>query len=97
MAKLDWTRGETILASDLYFRLRDPGIFKSYGEIEELSIYLRTLPIYPIADRPDNFRDHAGVAMKMSNFQSIDPSYTSGGRRGLIQRNRIAKLFGMTL
>ncbi|MAF39731.1 MAG: hypothetical protein CL696_12780 [Chloroflexi bacterium] len=97
MAKLDWTRDETILASDLYFRLRDRGIFKSYVEIEEPSIYLRTLPIYPIADRPDNFRNHPGALMKMSNFQSIDPSYTSGGRRGLIQRNRIAKLFGMTL
>lgn len=89
MAKLDWTRDETILPSDLYFRLRDPGVFKSYGEIEEQSIYLRTLPIYPIADRPDNFRNHAGVAMKMSNFQSIDPSYTSGGRRRLIRGNRI--------
>ena len=89
MEKLNWTRDETILALDLYLRMRESGVSKSKGEIEELSNFLQTLPIHPIYDRPTNFRNRASVSMKMNNFQSLDPAYTVDGRRGFRNRNKI--------
>ena len=74
-----WRRDEIILALDLYSRLEPGQISHSNPEIIELSRLLNRLPIFNI--RPDEvkFRNPNGVALKLSNFLAIDPSYSGKG------------------
>lgn len=70
----DWTRDELVLALDLYFHLAPRIGNEHYSEVIELSQLLNQLPIH--YSRPDatRFRNPRGVAMKLGNFQAIDPS-----------------------
>jgi hypothetical protein len=77
-----WSRDELILALDLYLRVghRGPGD----AEVIELSTVLKG-PIHTVRPDLEKFRDPAGVALKLANFQALDPSYpgagmTNGGR-----------------
>ncbi len=72
-----WSEEELILALDFYVRqgarsASDPGV-------AELSALLNKLPIH--TDRPDaeHFRNANRVALKLANFQALDPNYGGKG------------------
>lgn len=69
-----WERDELILALDLYFR-HYPKLPPSgdHPDVIELSQFLNSLPIFPPEERQSNFRNAAGVYMKLANFRWIDP------------------------
>jgi 5-methylcytosine-specific restriction protein A len=75
-----WTRDELILALDLYFRLGRKHEGPSHPEVMALSKALNTLPIHDNQQRAD-FRNPAGVAMKLANYLAIDPEYPGTGLR----------------
>jgi 5-methylcytosine-specific restriction protein A len=77
----DWTNDELILALDLYLRTRDwIGYGKNTKEVVELSELLRSLPIFDASVRlNDRFRNPSGVALKIHNFESIDPGHPGVG------------------
>ncbi len=59
-----WTKDETILALDLYFRVKDENSTERDSEIGEHLILLTSLGL------PD--RSTASIVMKMGNFASLD-------------------------
>lgn len=64
-----WTRGETILALELYYLL-PPGADKSGNpQIQALAAVIG--------------RTADSVKLKLQNFKSLDPNYTADGRTGL--------------
>lgn len=71
-----WSRDELILALDLYFTMDFPNVAGSppVADVKALSDTLNKLSIH--TERPDaqRFRNLSGVAMKLSNFLSLDPS-----------------------
>jgi 5-methylcytosine-specific restriction protein A len=75
-----WTRNEVILALDLYFQHggRDPG--PEHPDVIELSALLRHMAT---AKALTSYRNPSGVVMKMMNFRSLDPSFTTKGGKGL--------------
>jgi hypothetical protein len=80
--KPKWSRDELILVLDLYLRVghRGPGD----AEVIELSTVLKG-PIHTVRPDLEKFRDPAGVALKLANFQALDPpdpgaGMTNGGR-----------------
>jgi 5-methylcytosine-specific restriction enzyme A len=79
----NWTRDELILALDLYFKtnfVAANASFNSKSEpIRDLSELLNSLPIHDRNDRGTNFRNPAGVYMKLSNFLPFDPGYNGVG------------------
>lgn len=75
----DWTRDELILALDLYFRVSPSSTNKNHPDIIEVSNLLQSLPIHPASSRGTEFRNPAGVYMKLGNFLRFDPSYTGKG------------------
>lgn len=84
----DWAREELILALDLYFRL-EGRISKTSEPVVKLSEELRSLPLFPTRVRAyDRFRNASGVAMKLSNFQSVDPSHEGQGMRHVSNADR---------
>ena len=74
-----WHRNEIALALELYFQLKPGEIHARNPRIIALSETLNKLPIY--ASRPDapKFRNSNGVALKLSNFLAIDPTYHGVG------------------
>jgi len=80
--QLDWTWDEQLLALDLYLRRTTPG--PNDPEVQQLSEYLRSLPIYPVEDRLPEFRNAAGVSRKLGDIHSHRPGYggtpTSGSK-----------------
>lgn len=72
-----WSEEELILALDFYVRLGAKGA--SDPAVAELSSFLNKLPVH--ADRPDaeRFRNPNGVALKLANFQALDPRYGGTG------------------
>lgn len=74
-----WTRDETILALDLYFRC-DRKQPKPWDEnVIELSNFLRQLKLIPESERKDSFRNPDGVSMKIGNLSAFDPESTARG------------------
>ena len=75
-----WVEEELILALDLY--LREGMLNKTHPSVVELSERLNSLTVH--AERSDlaNFRNPAGVAMKLANFAWIDPSHRGGLKHG---------------
>ena len=76
----DWTRGELLLALDLYLREGQCG--RGHPEVIELSKLLNTLPVHSPATRRSDFRNPNGVARKLANFVNFDPSYAGKPTRG---------------
>jgi 5-methylcytosine-specific restriction protein A len=74
-----WDRDELILALALYFKFA-PKLPPStkHPEVVELSRLLNTLPIIPLNQRNEKFRNPSSVYMKLANFRAIDPSAPSG-------------------
>lgn len=84
-----WSRDELILALDLYLRFRNTPLSKKSVEIAELSQTLRRLTLTSGRELTGTFRNPNGVYMKLMNFRSIDPEYTSNGRVGLDSGNEL--------
>lgn len=75
-----WTRDELILLLDVYFRVDMKRVGKLTPEVADLSVVLNDLPIHPQDRRAANFRNPAGVHMKLRNLCRFDPTFD---RRGL--------------
>ena len=75
----NWTRDEVILALDLYMRGGRQQLDSSHPKVLELSRLLNTLPIHPPELREAEFRNAAGVSMKLGNFLAVDPAYEGVG------------------
>jgi len=69
-----WTRDETILALDLYYRMGrrvpNPGDLP----VIQVSRYLNQLPIHDLSVRASNFRNPSGVVLKIANLRAFDKS-----------------------
>lgn len=76
-----WSREETILALDLVLREypRVPG--KESTEVHALSDLIRSLPIHASGSKNPQFRNAAGVYMKLQNLLSLHPDKAE--RKGL--------------
>lgn len=72
-----WTEEERILALDLY--LRDGMAPKNSDAVESLSVELNERAFHPDAGTRANFRNPAGVALKLANFASLDPEHAGKG------------------
>jgi 5-methylcytosine-specific restriction protein A len=77
--RLNWTQDELILALDLYFKAPASHGNDKHPGVIELSELLQDLPIHPIAMRLPNFRNANGVALKLVNFRTLDPSHSGTG------------------
>jgi len=84
-----WTRDELILALDLYLRHRSAPPGKQSREVAELSATLNALSVHLATSRNAVFRNTNGVYMKMMNFRSLDPLYTTEGKVGLTRGNKL--------
>ncbi|WP_380880054.1 HNH endonuclease [Sphingomonas sp. DBB INV C78] len=75
-----WTREQVILALDLYQKHggRDPGA--THPDVLEISALLRQMATEAGLA---TYRNPSGVIMKMMNFRSLDPVFTSRGGKGL--------------
>lgn len=67
------------MALDLYFSSDRGSIDKKNPNIIDLSTRLNKLPLFPERPDEDKFRNPNGVALKLSNFLSIDPNYKRKG------------------
>ncbi len=81
-----WTKWETILALDLYLKRRPQLPSKLDDDIVRLSGILRKYGERKGISVRDNFRNPAGVAMKLGNLRRLDTSL------GLIGLGNGAKL-----
>jgi 5-methylcytosine-specific restriction protein A len=70
----DWTWDEQVLAFDLY--LRHGAIGDEHPLVHELSQLLQDLPIHPPETRMATFRNPNGVARKLGDIHTHQPSYT---------------------
>lgn len=84
-----WSRDELILALELYFALIGSTFGKTDHRILELSTVLAELAASRGIIGQGDFRNANGVHMKLMNFRSFDPEYTSDGRVGLTRGNRL--------
>jgi 5-methylcytosine-specific restriction protein A len=82
-----WTRDELILALDLYFRVGRKHEGPAHPEVVQLSQHLNALPMHGAQQRAD-FRNPAGVAMKLANYLALDPDYPG---TGLQRGNRLER------
>jgi len=77
-----WHRDEIILALDLYFSQDRGPIDVRNAKIISLSQTLNALPLYTYRPDQEKFRNPNGVALKLSNFLAVDPSYQGKGMTG---------------
>lgn len=77
----DWARDELLLALDLYLTHRGQmGFGKTTPQVIELSGLLRGLAIFPeLVRSAPKFRNPDSVAMKIHNFEAIDPTHSGKG------------------
>lgn len=90
LSSAPWTADELILALDLYlstYRTRAPD--SSHKEVHDLSDLLQRLGKALGAQAKETYRNHNGVAMKLSNFSSIDPVRVDKGKSGLKQGGKL--------
>lgn len=92
----DWTLDEHILAFDLYMRRRDKLPSKSSAEVLELSSLLNHMGAITGASRTPNYRNAAGVYMKLMNFRRFDPLVQAQGHSGLSRGNKLEALVWKT-
>ena len=75
----NWTTDEHILALNLYFESDGRLLEPSDEKVIELSNILNSLPIHGQDIRSENFRNPAGVSMKLGNFRRLDPAFEGAG------------------
>lgn len=64
-----WTRDEAILALDVLFSAEGKPLSMDNPAIIELGALLQRLPLIPTHERPDTFRNVAGVSRQLSTLQ----------------------------
>jgi 5-methylcytosine-specific restriction protein A len=74
-----WRREEIVLALDLYIRSGRRVLSDTDAPVIALSHDLNQLPLIPAELRAHNFRNPGGVALKLANLRSFDPTSTSKG------------------
>lgn len=67
----NWTRDETILALNLYFKLEGVVPSPKSDEIRELSNILRSMPYHIQAAKKPLFRNADGVGFKLMNLRQV--------------------------
>jgi 5-methylcytosine-specific restriction protein A len=72
-----WTPEERALALQLY--LRHGMLNKTHPLVAQLSEELNERAFHPEAGTRSDFRNPAGVALKLANFAALDPSYPGAG------------------
>ena len=80
-----WTRDELIVSLDFYLRHAPVIPGKNSQEVSDLSTFLNELQAKLGGSRPEKFRNHNGVYMKLMNFRRLDPGYKG---KGLERGNR---------
>lgn len=73
----NWTREETILALDVYFK-HDGPIYRQHADVMELSTLLRSAGLAKYAAISDSFRNADGVALKLQNLHAAITGNASG-------------------
>ncbi len=73
-----WTRDETILALDLYFRCDGIVPSPSDGRITELSGFLRRMPLHSPDQRRETFRNVASIGFKLQNLRRVATGHGLG-------------------
>ncbi|MFC5480568.1 HNH endonuclease [Massilia suwonensis] len=81
-----WNRDELMLALHLYLHNRKSPPGKTSAKVIELSELLGRMSKH--SKTTDTYRNPTGVSMKLMNFRSLDPLYTSAGKVGLSKRNK---------
>jgi 5-methylcytosine-specific restriction protein A len=84
-----WNREELLLALELYMRNRKSPPSKTSREVESLSKELNQLCARIGSRGSSSFRNPDGVYLKMMNFRSYDPDYTSQGKVGMRHGNKL--------
>lgn len=76
----NWSDDELILVLDAYLGAKSSGKSVSTNECEELSLFLRQLPIFADDLRASpRFRNQSSVMLKILNYCSIDPDVKREG------------------
>jgi 5-methylcytosine-specific restriction protein A len=78
-----WNRDELILALDLYLQNTTTVASKTSPEVSKLSVLLNKMSRLSGQTGDDRYRNENGVYMKMMNFRSLDPEFTSQGKVGM--------------
>lgn len=81
-----WSRDELMLALHLYLHHRQTPPGKNSAKVKGLSELLGTMS--NLSHHEINYRNAAGVYMKLMNFRGIDPLFTLAGKRGLNQGSK---------
>jgi len=74
-----WTREEMILVLNLYFKLEGESISSKHPEVIELSNIIKRLDLHPKRSKVDKFRNPNAIALRLSNYKSVDPMYSGTG------------------
>ena len=87
-----WNRDELILALDLYLQNPASVAAKTSSEVIRLSALLNKMSRLSGQTGDDWYRNENGVYMKMMNFRSLDPEFTSRGKVGMQSGGTLEKL-----
>ena len=70
MSNASFTRDEVILALDVLYFSDEKHLSRNSPAIAELCALLQELPIHPMKDRPENFRNTMGVSEQIYKFNN---------------------------
>ena len=87
-----WDRDELVLALDLYLRNPASVAAKTSSDVTQLSALLNKMSRLSGQTGDDRYRNANGVYMKMMNFRSLDPSFTSQGKVGMQSGGALEKV-----
>jgi 5-methylcytosine-specific restriction protein A len=73
--RLNWTWDELILACALVCKHDWKVLDESHPDVRELSDLLQMLPIYPVEERPSDFRSAGAVEAKLQNLRTAREDY----------------------
>lgn len=79
---LDWVEDELILACDLVAQNDWKQLPATDQRVLELSQFLQTLPLHPVEQRMDHFRNPNSVARKTADIATNRPGYAGVATRG---------------
>lgn len=87
-----WAMDERLLALDLYLRTRGSMTYNpSTPAVVDLSTKMRSLKIWPKEIRSNPlFRNPEGVALKLHNFEGIDPQHPGKGMSNWSKGDEVA-------